>query len=75
MRHIEYYCGKDFDPRCGQELSAPEWLLKKIRAAKETKMEVDLTYPLDGIRSNRIAGAIEDWRIQYDEIFGTFKEM
>ena len=69
MRNIEYYCGPDFDPRVGQELSAPQYYLRKIAAAKGTKIMVDLTEPLDGIRSNRIAGAIEDWQMQYDEIF------
>lgn len=69
MRNIEYYCGQDFDPRVGQELSAAQYYLRKIAAAKETKIMVDLTEPLDGIRSNRIAGAIEDWQIQLSEIF------
>jgi fructose-1,6-bisphosphatase/sedoheptulose 1,7-bisphosphatase-like protein len=69
LENIEYYCGKDFDPRIGQELSAPQYYLRKIAAAKETKIMVDLTEPLDGVRSNRIARAIKDWQMQYDEIF------
>lgn len=75
MRHIEYYCGPEFDPRCGQEMSVPEWLLKKIRHAKATKIIVDSTFPLDGIRSNRIADAIDQWKKQYHEIFFESEEV
>lgn len=69
MRSVEYYCGPEFDPRIGQELSAAQYYMRKIHAAKKTKIIVDLTMPLDGIRSNRIAEAIEDWQAQYNEIF------
>jgi len=69
MRNIEYYCGPEFDPRIGQELTAAQYYLRKIEAAKETKVMVDLSEPLDGVRSNRIAYAIDDWKAQYNEIF------
>jgi len=32
-------------------------------------MQVDISNPLDGVRSNRIAYAIDDWKAQYNEIF------
>lgn len=75
MKSIEYYCGSDFDPSCGQELDVPTWLQRKIRYAKDTKYDIDTTTPFDSIRSNRIQVAIDKWQEQYDEIFGKSKEV
>ena len=77
MKSIEYYCGADFDPRCGQELTAAQWLRRKINAAKQLKHDlVHLGWrERDGIRINRIAKAIEDWEAQFNEIFGLEKEI
>ena len=70
IRPITYYCGEEFDPRVGQELSAPQWLLRKITAAKALKIALSVVSPFDGVRNRRIAHAIEEWQAQFDEIYG-----
>ena len=43
MKSIEYYCDEDFDPTVGQELSAPQYLIRKINAAKELKNKLKIS--------------------------------
>ena len=77
MKTIEYYCGEQFDVRCGEFLSAAQWLSKKIAYAH------DLHYKLahehyelrDNVRIRRIDSAIKDWECQYNEIFGIESEV
>jgi len=75
MKSIIYYCGEAFDPSCGLELTAVQWLSRKLLHAKETKLKVDNTVPFDPLRSNRIAEAIEDWQTQLFEIYGSSEEV
>ena len=45
MKSIEYYCSTYFDPRDAQELSAPQYFIRKISAAEQTVkdlLEVEL---------------------------------
>lgn len=77
MKSIIYYCGPDFDPRCGQELSVPEWLKRKIHASQELHhylAHLDYQHRNDK-RINDIAKAIKDWETQYSEIFGLSKDI
>lgn len=75
MKAIEYYCGPDFDPTVGQELSAPQYLMRKINAAKELKNHLAIQHPIEGVRIGKIAIAISEWQLQFDEIFGKHKEI
>lgn len=72
MKSIEYYCSNYFDPRDAQELSAPQFLQRKIRAGNLTIQELcKVDYmQRDGVRIKRIADAILDWKRQYNEIYG-----
>jgi hypothetical protein len=77
MRSIEYYCSVYFDPRDGQELSAPQFLLRKIYAGKDTiddLLEVDFM-ERDQVRIKKISDAISDWRKQFNEIYGIETEI
>ena len=77
MKSIVYYCGENFDPTCGQELTAPQWLQRKILASQELHhylAYLDYQYRNEK-RINDIAEAIKDWEIQYSEIFGLSKDI
>ena len=77
MKSIEYYCGADFDARCGQELTASEWLYRKVSSANillQQLVQVDYTIR-DGLRIKRVSDALKDWRQQIDEIYGLEREI
>ena len=77
MKSVEYYCGEEFDARCGQELTAVQWLHRKITNAKEllnTLAQADYQ-ERDGIRIKRISDALKDWRQQIDEIYGLERDI
>lgn len=77
MKSIVYYCGENFDPSCGQELSAVQWLQRKILHARELHhylAHLDYQYRNDK-RINDISKAIKDWETQLDEIFGHSREI
>lgn len=77
MKKVEFYCGKDFDQRIGQECTAVQWLYKKIYAAEKLIDELlkESSTNRDWRRIKKVASAIEDWRFQIDEIFGLEEEM
>lgn len=77
MKSIEYYCSHYFDPRDAQELSAPQFLQRKINAGRQTVndlMKVNFM-ERDGLRIKRIADAVLDWKKQYNEIYGIETEI
>jgi len=77
MKKVEYYCGKDFNQRCGQERTAVQWLLAKVFSAEkliEELLEEELMNR-DLHRIKKIADAIIDWRFQIDEIYGIETEI
>lgn len=59
----------------GQELSAAQYLMRKINAAKELRNHLAIQHPIDGVRIVRISNAVDDWKYQFDEIFGKHKEI
>jgi len=77
MKTIEYYCGNEFDARCGQELTASSWLNRKILHGRQLLQELtQVDYEIrDWIRIKRVSNAIEDWKHQLDEIFGIETEI
>ena len=77
MRSIEYYCGKEFDSSCGRELSAEQWLHRKIIHATELHHQLAHVDYLDrdDLRISRIGKAIQLWRDMIDEINGKSKEI
>lgn len=72
MKSIEYYCSHYFDPRDAQELSAPQFLSRKISAGLATIEDLNNIdfMERDGTRIKRIADAVSDWKKQYNEIYG-----
>jgi len=77
MRSIEYYCSDYFDPRDGQELSAPQFLARKISAGQQTIEDlISVDYmERDGVRIRRVANAVGDWKKQYNELYGIETEI
>lgn len=77
MRSIEYYCSHYFDPRDGQELSAPQFLARKISAGLSTIEDlISIDYmERDGVRIRRVANAVGDWKKQYNELYGIETEI
>lgn len=77
MRSIEYYCSHYFDPRDGQELSAPQFLARKISAGLSTIEDlISVDYmERDGVRIRRVANAVGDWKKQYNELYGIETEI
>lgn len=77
MKSVEYYCGEEFDVRCGQELTASEWLHRKISNGAILLQElVQVNYAdRDGLRIKRVSDALRDWRQQIDEIYGLEREI
>lgn len=77
MKSIVYYCDVDFDPSCGRELTAEQWLHRKIIHATELhhKLAHQSYLDRDDLRIKRIDIAIEKWREQLDEINGKGKDI
>lgn len=77
MRSIEYYCSNYFDPRDGQELTAPQFLARKISAGLQTIEDlISIDYmERDGVRIRRVANAVGDWKKQYNELYGIETEI
>ena len=72
MRRTEYYLGHHFDPRDAQELTAPQYLIRKIRAGEHMVADLMFVHYMDRdmVRINRIVKAMKQWRLQLDEIYG-----
>ena len=77
MRSIEYYCSSYFDPRDAQELSAPQFLKRKILAGKQTIEDLMNVHYMDRdtARINKIVKAAKDWQRQFNEIYGIEEEL
>ncbi len=77
MRSIEYYCGIHFDARSGQELTAVQWLTRKISASEMLVIELmeESWMYRDMNRVSRIIKAQADWKKQLNEIFGIQEEV
>jgi hypothetical protein len=77
MKSIVYYCGEDFEASCGRELSAEQWLHRKIIHATELHHQLAHVDYLDrdDLRISRIGKAIQLWRDMIDEINGKHKEI
>lgn len=77
MRKIEYYCGADFDASIGRELTAEQWLHRKIIHATELhhKLAHQSYLDRDDLRIKRIDKALSYWREQLHEINGMSKDI
>jgi len=77
VKSIVYYCGESFDASLGRELSAEQWLHRKIIHATELhhKLAHQSYLDRDDLRIKRIDKAIEYWREQLNEINGIHKDI
>ena len=77
MKSIEYYCSSYFDPRDAQELSAPQFLQRKILAGNQTIADLMQVHYMDrdNVRINKIIKATKDWKRQLNELYGIEEEL
>jgi len=77
MKSTEYYCGHHFAPRDAQELTTPQYLIRKIEAAKcniDDLLFVSFKHR-DMHRINKTIKAIKHWQEQLNEVYGIEKEI